>query len=77
MCFINHFLGWSKYVHAFNWITFVNYRAQKLNKYSLTRKYLLQKQNIIKRSATCIIIVWVFFGRVELLSDFLTSQFNN
>ena len=34
---------------------FVNYRAQKLNKYSLTRKYLLQKQNIIKRSATCII----------------------
>jgi hypothetical protein len=34
-------------------ITFVNYRAQKLNKYSLTRKYLLQKQNIIKRSATC------------------------
>ena len=24
------------------------YRAQKLNKYSLTRKYLLQKQNIIK-----------------------------
>ena len=35
-------------------ITFVNYRAHKLNKYSLTRKYLLQKQNIIKRSATCI-----------------------
>jgi hypothetical protein len=30
-------------------LTFVNYRAQKLNKYSLTRKYLLQKQNIIKR----------------------------
>ena len=31
-------LGWAKYVHAhvlckrFNWITFVNYRAQKLNK---------------------------------------------
>ena len=43
-------LGWAKYVHAH-----VNYRAQKLNKYSLTRKYLLQKQNIIKRSATCII----------------------
>ena len=40
-------LGWAKYVHAH-----VNYRAQKLNKYSLTRKYLLQKQNIIKRSAT-------------------------
>jgi hypothetical protein len=38
----------------FFWITFVNYRAQKLNKYSLTRKYLLQKQNIINRSATCI-----------------------
>ena len=56
-------LGWAKYVHAhvlckwFNSINFVNYRAQKLNKYSLTRKYLLQKQNIIKRSATCTCII--------------------
>jgi hypothetical protein len=38
----------------------VNYRTQKLNKFSLTRKYLLQKQNIINRSATCIITMFVF-----------------
>jgi hypothetical protein len=31
-------------------ITFVNYRAQKLNKYSLTRKYLLQKKTLLKVS---------------------------
>ena len=55
----------AKYAHAhvlckwFNSVDFVNYKAQKGNKYSLlNKKYVLQIQNIIsmsEKSATCII----------------------